>query len=391
MDTAKIMIVEDNTTVAEDARECLEGLGYTVSSIAASGKEAIESAEKDRPDAVLMDIRLRGEMDGIEAAEKIYRRLDIPVLFLSAFSDDDLLRRAKSAGSFGYLVKPFEERELIAMLEMTLYKSGVEKERRRMAERLQESEEQLKRYSASLEEMVAERTRKLEEAQAKLLVKDRLAVLGHFAGSISHELRNPLAVIDASVYFLDITLGGSNEKVRRHLARITSSIRKSTEIIESLRRLSRMDKPKTEAHDLSRLVSRILAESRVPDGVAATLNAPEAEVFVEVDPEQIRMVLENIILNGVQAMDGAGELTATIRRKAGAVELRIADSGPGISPENLARVFDPLFSTKTHGIGFGLSLAKMIVESHGGTIRAGSEPGSGAVFIITLPDAKRPS
>lgn len=142
-------------------------------------------------------------MDGFEAAERIHAEFDIPVLFLSAYSDPNLLSRAKQAGAFGYLVKPFDQRELNAMLEMTLYKARIEKENRRMAEKLRESEAKLQQYSQNLEALVAECTRALEKAQAELLVKERLAVLGHFAGSISHELRNPLAVIDGGVYYLN--------------------------------------------------------------------------------------------------------------------------------------------------------------------------------------------
>ncbi len=142
-------------------------------------------------------------MDGFEAAERIHAEFDIPVLFLSAYSDPKLLSRAKQAGAFGYLVKPFDQWELNAMLEMTLYKARIEKENRRMAEKLRESEAKLQQYSQNLEALVAECTRALEKAQAELLVKERLAVLGHFAGSISHELRNPLAVIDGGVYYLN--------------------------------------------------------------------------------------------------------------------------------------------------------------------------------------------
>jgi len=392
MDAAKILIVEDNTTVAEDARECLEGLGHVVTAIAASGEEAVEIAGADRPDAVLMDIRLRGEMDGIEAAEEIHRRYEIPVLFLSAYSDDDLLRRAKSTGSFGYLVKPFEERGLAAMLEMTLYKSGVEKERRRMAEQLRESEEKLQAYSQSLEQLVAERTRKLEQAQAELLIKERLAVLGHFAGSISHELRNPLAAIDSSAYCLNMKSAEFDDNVRGHLGRIRANVKKSTDIIESLINLSRMEKPKTEKHDLANVVSMSLNSIKIPETVVVHPGFPEAAFWVEIDPEQIRMALKNIIRNAVQAMDGPGDLTLSIQpRGAGSAELAISDSGPGIPPGNQLKVFDPLFSTKTHGIGFGLSITKMIIENHGGTIRVESEPGSGAVFVVTLPCAGKSS
>ena len=130
MNPANIMIVEDNTTVAEDCRECLEDLGYNISSIVASGEESIINAEKHRPDAVIMDIKLSGEMDGIQAAKQIYNSHNIPVVFLSAYSDNALLERAKLSGSFGYLVKPFDERELYTTLEVVLFKAKSEAEQR---------------------------------------------------------------------------------------------------------------------------------------------------------------------------------------------------------------------------------------------------------------------
>lgn len=144
MGSAKIMIVEDNTTVAEDCRDCLEGLGYGVTSIVASGEESIDKAETERPDVVIMDIHLRDKMDGIAAAEQIHARFGIPVVFLSAYSDSALLERAKPVGSFGYIVKPFEERELYAAIEMALYRSNAEKEREALIVELQEALEHIK-------------------------------------------------------------------------------------------------------------------------------------------------------------------------------------------------------------------------------------------------------
>lgn len=392
MQAARIMIVEDNTTVAEDCRECLENIGYTVTSVVGSGEEAVRRAETDRPDAVLMDIKLRGEMDGVEAAMEIRARLDIPVLFLTAYSDDNLLQRAKQAGSYGYLIKPFEGRELEAMLEMTLQRASEEKERRIMAERLQASEKKLKQYSERLEALVQERTRALEEAQAALLVKERLAVLGHFAGSISHELRNPLGAIGGSVFYLNTKLADSDENTLIHLGRINNNVNKATDIIESMANLCRMQRPKTQKHNLVDVVSASLRGGDIPDTVEVRLQVPETDLFVDVDDQQIRMALNNIIQNAVQAMEYAGKLAITMQKASDGrqdmLELAIADTGPGIAPEKLDQVFEPLYSTKTHGIGFGLSITQKIIENHGGAIRAENAPDGGAVFIIVLPQAE---
>ncbi len=247
------------------------------------------------------------------------------------------------------------------------------------------NETKLREYSEHLEEMVEERTRELQKAQADLLMKERLAVLGHFAGSISHELRNPLAVIDSAVYLLSMRLK-DNEKVAPVLERISRNVQKSTAIIQSLLNLSRMQKPKTVKTNLVDVVLETLASSKIPPSVAVIQNTPEQAIMVDIEIEQIRMALKNIVRNAVQAMDGNGKLTVSAKRlESGQVELTIADTGPGIAPEHLEKVFEPLFSTKTHGIGFGLSITKMIIENHGGTIRAESKPDQGAAFKITLP------
>jgi PAS domain S-box-containing protein len=254
-----------------------------------------------------------------------------------------------------------------------------------------QAETQLQAYSAHLEEMVADRTRELEKAQEELLVRERLAVLGHFAGSISHELRNPLGAVDSSIFYLKMKLGTGDEKIAEHLARVRTNIDRATAIIESLLNLSRMEKPKTRPHAVTRLMPDILRAAKIPEAVRVETIFPEDEVAVEVDADQIRMAVKNILHNAVQAMEGAGILTVDVRPPAeGRVEIRISDTGPGIPPENTERIFQPLFSTKVHGIGFGLSIAKMIVERHGGKVLAESPADGGARFVITLPQAIPP-
>ncbi len=255
-----------------------------------------------------------------------------------------------------------------------------------------QAEQKLAEYSRSLEQMVEERTRKLKEAQAKLLAEERMAVLANIAGSLSHEIRNPLAAIDTSVYLIKMKLDDPDEKVTVYLERISSNVKKATAIIESLLNLTQTEKPKTERRSLSDLVSDILSGADIPIAITIMTRYPDHPVLVEVDAEQIRMALKNVIANAVQAMKGSGALNFSVRRaNNGFVELAVADTGPGIPPENIDKIFDPLFTTKAQGIGFGLSLAKMIVENHGGTIRAESPSDGGAAIIISLPAAEQPS
>jgi len=226
----------------------------------------------------------------------------------------------------------------------------------------------------------------LQQIQEKLLTSERLATLGQFSGNISHELRNPLGVIDSSVYYLKTRLKDADGKVHEHLDRIKSSVRSSTSIIESLLNLTRMEEPRLGRLDLIAIISDAIATSKVPGEVNVIRNFPEQEVPLNADGEQLRMAFKNIIKNAVEAMDGQGTLSVTAHTNAdGKAEVSFADSGSGITTENLERVFQPLFSTKAKGIGFGLSIVMAIIEKHGGTIEAKSEPGKGANIIIRLP------
>ncbi|SCG84616.1 putative transcriptional regulatory protein pdtaR [Methanobacterium congolense] len=137
---AKILVVEDELITAEDIKSGLEFAGYTVPAIVSSGEDAIEKAGELKPDLVLMDIKLKGEMDGIEAAGQIRVRYDIPVIYLTAYSDETTVQRAKVTEPSGYILKertglikkPFEESELHTAIEITLYRHKIEKDHDRL-------------------------------------------------------------------------------------------------------------------------------------------------------------------------------------------------------------------------------------------------------------------
>ncbi|MEA3442271.1 MAG: PAS domain S-box protein, partial [Chloroflexota bacterium] len=127
MKPKRILLVEDERIVAEDIRLTLESLGYAVSAVVSSAEEAVAHAAKDKPDLVLMDIMLQGKMNGIEAADQIHSRYGIPIVYLTAYVDEEILQRSKITEPYGYIIKPFQEKELHSAVEMALYKSEAEK------------------------------------------------------------------------------------------------------------------------------------------------------------------------------------------------------------------------------------------------------------------------
>jgi len=147
MANVRIMIVEDEWVVSDDLQRSLKRLGYAVSSVVGYGENAVKNAEEDRPDLILMDIMLKGEMDGIEAASQIHSRFNIPIIYLTAYDNKSALERAKIAEPFGYMIKPFKERELHTTIEMALYKHRVEVEREKLIKQLQDALSRIKTLS----------------------------------------------------------------------------------------------------------------------------------------------------------------------------------------------------------------------------------------------------
>ncbi|MDR9401892.1 MAG: response regulator [Halothece sp. Uz-M2-17] len=122
MDTAKIFIVEDEFIIAKGLARKLEKLGYKIVGTVASGEEALRKIEETHPDLVLMDILIEGEMDGIETATEVLQKFNIPVIYLTAYGDDKTLERAEESGCYGYILKPFKQREVHAAIRMALSK-----------------------------------------------------------------------------------------------------------------------------------------------------------------------------------------------------------------------------------------------------------------------------
>jgi formate hydrogenlyase transcriptional activator len=140
MEKARILIVEDESIIAMEIESQLQNLGFEVTSIVDTGEKAIKKAESDKPDLILMDIRIKGKMDGIETAQEIWSKNSIPVIFCTAFLDDNKIERAKKILPFGYLVKPIQEKDLNVSIKIALYSAKVEKQRKQAEKILQENE-----------------------------------------------------------------------------------------------------------------------------------------------------------------------------------------------------------------------------------------------------------
>jgi signal transduction histidine kinase len=256
----------------------------------------------------------------------------------------------------------------------------------------------------ALEERVADRTRELQQALAELesaqdtlVRRERLAILGQLAGGVGHELRNPLGVMTNALYYLDATLHDTTPDVQEYLGILKSQVTLSEKIVGDLLDYARVKQPARERIALGDLAEEQIARVGPPAGVQVDADIPADLPPVLADRAQIGQVLLNLVTNAVQAMDGSGgvstaEGTLTVRASSAGdkVRLDISDTGAGIAPENMAKIFEPLFTTKPRGIGLGLAVSRSLARANGGDIDVSSRPGAGATFTLVLPQLAVP-
>ena len=250
---AKVMIVEDEIIIAEDIRNMVTRKGYEVPAIVDSGEEAIEKAEAIKPDLILMDNVLKGEIDGIEAAEEIRTRLGIPVVYLTSFAEEKTVERAKVTEPFGYLLKPFEERELHTAIEIALYKYKLDAA-------LRESEERFRTFFDSLpigavmldqsDRVLAASSvfcRLLAYTEAELVGRDFSALTPPEDRDKSKRLYHHVLTGEGEHYSVDRRLVGKDREIvwtRIHASAIRNehgSFRYATVIVEDLTEFKRAE------------------------------------------------------------------------------------------------------------------------------------------------------
>jgi C4-dicarboxylate-specific signal transduction histidine kinase len=226
----------------------------------------------------------------------------------------------------------------------------------------------------------------------------RVSVMGQLASALAHEINQPLGAIlrnaEAAALFMQDPAPDLAE-ISAILEDIRKDDQRASEVIDRIRALLRREEVAMIALDVGQVlgdVATLLRQDAAARHVALELNVPAGLPAVRGDRVQVQQVLLNLVLNGMDALEGLAErsrsVTVTARREgAQSVEISVADSGRGIPVDQLGRVFDPFFTTKTKGIGMGLSISRSIVETHGGRLWAENKPDGGATFRFTLPFA----
>ena len=230
---------------------------------------------------------------------------------------------------------------------------------------------------------------RLREFEIRLAQANKLAALGELAGSIAHEIKNPLISIQGFAERIEKT--EDREKITKYARFIGREAKRLSAVLVNLLDFSRMSAPARESVDVNEVVADTLLfmEHHLTRFKKVTLDVQKADSLppVRIDKVQIQQVIVNVVMNAAQAMPDGGTISVLTESTGNTVVLAISDQGMGIAEENLRRIFDPYFTTKRkgEGTGLGLSLCKKLIEANGGTIEVSSRLGSGTTVRLVFP------
>lgn len=257
------------------------------------------------------------------------------------------------------------------------------------------AKEELEKLNRSLETRVEARTRELKAALDELIKKERLAAIGQMASVVGHEIRNPLAVINNSAFFIKTKLGAAGEvdpKVSKHLSIIESEIQQANGIINEILGFARTRELMLKPISLNSYIEDILMSYPFAAHIEVHKSLAPENPWVNIDHEEMKQALRNVIGNGVEVMPERGRLTivTALDPSGETVHIDIGDSGPGIPKEVFEKIFAPFFTTKARGTGLGLAVVKKVVDRHKGKVEVATEIGKGTTFRIHIPVLKEP-
>lgn len=366
----QVLIVEDERIVAGDLRARLRRMGYRVAAIASTGEDAIRAADEHDPDLVLMDIRLEGTMDGIQAADTIRRNHNVPIIYLSAYADQSTVERAKVTEPFGYLLKPFEDSELRTTIEMALYKGSMEQERRVL--------------------------------EAQLLQSQKMESIGTLVVGLAHNLNNILAIVMGYASRLERS-PDDPAKVMQSVNAINQAVRRGAGLIQQLIGVttkSNLQYTPVEVNTLLEGLIRMVIEV-FPQTITFVQRLEPFGPRISAEQNQLHQALLNILLNARDAMPHGGTITMSTETVSSSslrgrfpnlqdipyVQISIADTGEGMDDETMQHIFEPFFTTRDRAMftGLGLSVVYGIVTSHKGFIDVNSRVGGGTSISIFFP------
>jgi signal transduction histidine kinase len=361
MNDNKILIVEDELIAAESLSMDLKKLGYQVVAIVTSGEKAIKKVFETEPDLILMDIMLRGEMDGITTAENIRKSLNIPIIYLTAYADFKTIERAKSTQAYGYLVKPYKLADIRTTIAVAMAKY---------------------QEDAKVKENLAQQ-KKLNNLKTQALA------------TTSHDLRNPLTnILGYTELLRDYGEQIPAPKRKRYFDFIKGAVGEMNDSLEDLLLISKAEEGKLdlclEEFDLVSFVNYLVEQyCNLTEKHNIKYISNQEKYYVSLDRKIFRHIFTNLLSNAIKYSPKGGDIKVELICENKRILLTVEDRGIGIPNDYKDKLFQ-LFERGSNvgsikGNGLGLSIVKKAVELQGGQIYVESQEGKGSKFTVIVP------
>ncbi len=350
----------------------------------------------------VIEVTVEGKITYINPATKrLFHTLEVEGLKHIFFYDWEHVQSAfedKSTNTFGREVKinghwyhqqlylvPQTKQIRIYAIDIDELKQ-TEQARARAQEKLEENAVMLEEYASQMEELAEQRAQQLQNAE-------RLAAIGQTAGMVGHDIRNPLQAITSDMYIIseeakDMEDGENKEAIMESIDSVNQNLGYINKIVSDLQDYTRPLKPNLQDANLSELIEGTLLTINVPKGIEVSTNVANNAKPIKADIAYMRRILTNLMTNAVQAMQEEGKLTIQATKTKDVTVITVQDTGVGIPDEVKAKMFTPLFTTKSKGQGLGLAVVKRLVEALQGNIVFESVAGKGTKFTVELPQTR---
>jgi signal transduction histidine kinase len=382
----KILVIDDERVILELTSMILRSRGYQVLT-AEGGLEGLAMVEREAPALVLLDYMMPG-LDGMTALREIRERFpDTCIIMYTGKGSEEIAVELMKAGATDYILKPFNNQDLLDRIEHALQIRRFQIHNRELREERERLLREIEEWNLELERRVEEKSLELKQAHAEMVQAEKLVTLGHLSAGMAHEIRNPLNSISLFAQLIKSSSADEAELVT-HAGKILKEVDRIDDILVKLLSTSKRSRFDLRQVDVPEVVERVLAsfhDQAAQQRVETELEMAGPIPALLADTLEIEQIFSNLVANSLYEMPDGGRLVVRLAADEKRLYISVADSGSGISKEDLGRIFEPFFTTKAKGTGFGLSVVLRIVKTYGGRIRVESEEGKGASFIIELP------
>lgn len=411
MKKTRILVVDDDKGERDLFARIIKLDQYDVK-IANSAKEALAKLKKDSFNLVLTDI-VMPQMDGIQLLTKIKKDYSSTiVVMITGQASMETAIEALRKGAYDYIRKPLTHKdELLHCINQALERQDLGYENKELFENLKKAYSQLKTYKKKLETKIfvgntkiREKDKDLKKAYAELKQayqtleenieemkhSESLAAMGKFSACIVHELRNPLTSIEGFIQLLPRKY--DSPKFRdKFIETTTRETERINKFVDRLLKFGRPVELNLQLCTITKVILSVIESSRMQLSKAkikVNENFSSGLPKINIDSELIVQVLSNLMNNAIHAMPEGGTLTisASPEEKKNFITITIKDTGCGIAKQDLSKIFEPFYTTKSQGTGLGLAIIRNIIDKHNGSINCESIAGKGTSFIIKLPE-----